>query len=130
MTLQKEFSSDFFRSLRKLYFSSQICGFASFSYSPKNGIQLKPVNYISLLFFTLLYWALIIGNAVTDINVEEYVRGYKYILTYFWLRFFAYLSMAFNWLIIASLFIFRNQVCRLMDDIIELEQEVKKKKNK
>lgn len=125
MTLQPEFSSDFFRSLRKLYFSSQIYGFASFSYSPKNGVQLKPINYITLLLFTLIYWTLMIGNAVMEINVEDYVRGYKYILTYFWLRFFTYVSMAFLWSTLMSLFIFRKQVVRLMEDIIELEQKVR-----
>lgn len=124
MTLQPEFSSNFFRSLRKLYFSSQIWGLASFCYSPENGMQLKPVNYITLLVFTLVYWILIIGNAVMDINVEDNVRGYKYLLTYFWLRLFSYVSMAFLWLVLTSLFIFRKQMCRLMEDIIDLEQEV------
>lgn len=124
MTYQKEFSSIFFRSLRKLYFSSQFCGLASFSYSPKNGVQLRSINYITLLFFAVVYWTLIIGNAVTEISVEDYFRGYKFILTYFWLRFFAYLSMAYFWSILISLFIFRKQVCRLVEDIIELEQEV------
>lgn len=123
MTLQPE-RSIFFQSLRKLYFSSQTCGFASFSYSPNNGVQLKPVNYITLLLFTLIYWTLIIGNAVMEINVEDYVRGYKYILAYFWLRFFTYVSMALLWFILIFLFIFRKQVVRLMEDIIELEQEV------
>lgn len=124
MTHQTEFRSIFFRSLRKLYFFSQICGFTGFSYSPKNGVQLRSINYITFLFFTLVYWTLIIGNTVMEINVEDYVCGYKFILTYFWLRFFSSLSMAFIWLVLASLFIFRKQVCRLLEDIIDLEQEV------
>lgn len=124
MTPELQFRSSFFRSLRKLYFCSQLCGFASFSYSPKIGVNIKTINVVTSIFFTVLYWILIVGNATAQIDVIA--KGYKVILFYIGLRFFAYYTLSFMWLAVQLMFLVRKRICELMENLVELESNVSK----
>lgn len=117
-------ASGYFRSIRKLYFFSQLCGFASFSYSPKIGVHLTIVNVLMSSIFTIFYWILIIGNAIIHMNVIGTV-GYKMILFYVGLRLFAYYTLTFMWLIIGCLYLVKKRISKLMEEFIELECEVR-----
>lgn len=124
MTPLSQLDSRFFRSMRKMYFTSQICGFASFSYSSANTVYMNPINVFTSVFFNSLIWFLIIGNLTSKLDVPSALPGYETILYYIGLKFFSYYTLLFMWIVVQLLFLARRIICKLVEDMVDLEVAV------
>lgn len=119
----KSFSeSVLYQTIRKLYYASHFCGITAFSYSPSDGIYMKPINYIFFTIITAILGCLIVISATQELTVSA--TGYKAILLYIGLRFLIFNNLMFNFNISCLTFTFRRWLCQLMEDVIKFESTV------
>lgn len=111
-----------YRSLQRLHYLSQICGFATFSYSPVIGIYMKAINFICFISFTVLLTCLTIITATQFFEVA--LTGYKSILLFIGLQFFPSANLFFVCTISVLTFVFSRRFCQLMEDMVKLESTV------
>lgn len=112
-------NSIFYRAIRQMYFLSQLFGMVNFSYSPTTGIFLKPINVAVMILFGIILWCLSWILMTNDLTVGE--SGYKRILLYIGIHFTTYNNCIFVWCISMCIFIFRSNLCGLIEDMIKLE---------
>lgn len=117
--LQKAFLTD---SAHKLYYILQFCGFASFTYEPKKGFYLKPINFFTMMVFDAFYILLIYLNINYDLTI--YAKGYQGVLFYIGMHFFTYGALIYILILATLSFIGKSKIFSLFDDFLAVENEV------
>lgn len=122
--MQSQVNSDsfLFKSLRRLYFFAQIFGSASFSYSTKIGVHIKPINVVTLVVSAVFYSFTSYLNATTELTIHD--NGYQAILFNIGLRVFLSYAPLLVWNLSFNLFMVRKKVAKIMENIMELDSEV------
>lgn len=112
-----------YQTIRKLYYISQLCGYATFSHSPTTGLYMKPINYIIFTINTIVLWSLFLINVTQELTVPAV--GYKAILLYIGIHLFMYSNIIFVWNGTALSFACRQWLCQLLKDMVKLECTVR-----
>lgn len=114
--------SFFYQALRKLYIFAQIFGSASFSYSSKIGVHLKPINIVLFVLTIVSYSVLTYINATTELRIDA--KGDQNFLFYLGMRGYPIILPFLVWAPSFSLFWERKRVAKLMEDILAVDSEV------
>lgn len=110
-----------FKSLKRLYIYAQIFGCASFSFS--NGrVYVTVLNFISLIFFAVLYLTLSYLNFISPKTVDA--TGYQAILFFIGENFLPSFATFFMWSILFIIFLSRKKITQIMMDLVILDNEV------
>lgn len=123
-----ESSSFLFQSLRRLYFFAQIFGSASFSYSsdPEIGVHIKPINVVTFVLAAAFYSTICYLNATSELTIHA--SGYQAILFDAGLSNFLSYTPSMVWNLSFNLFISRKRIAKIMEKILDLDDEVRNEK--
>lgn len=115
-------SAFLFKSLKRLYIFAQIFGCAPYSYTTEHRVHVTRINAASFIFFTIFYLTVAYLNTSLELTID--VKGYQSVLFHIGIHIVPAYELALLWVFGFLLFMARNKIAHLMEEIIALDSEV------
>lgn len=120
--IESDSSAFLFKSLKRLYIFAQIFGCAPYSYTTEHRVHVTPMNAASFIFFTTFYLTVAYLNTSLELTIDA--KGYQSVLFYIGIHIFPSFVLVLFWVFVCLLFMAKNKIAHLMEEIIALDSEV------